>query len=585
MKRFTSILMALLSMTCVVRAQQYVSTEPANKNVVIEEFTGRNCGYCPIGHRITHELMEAHPGQVWAVNIHSQGSLSPTAYPNLNTSKSAVIAGAFPHDGIPMGVVNRSTASGLETSSFTSTTNQQLGQSAVCNVAGVARINPDTRAASITVEVYYTGNSTANQNYLTVYLIQDSILGAQSDYGNYNPSGWLNGQYVHMHALRDIITPNWGDAVTPTTQGTLVTKTYEYQIPETIGSPNPVEVKLQHINFIAFVTESQQGTPTRPILNACELEKSYITDQPIYPMVSNLTQMVAAQCSQTKTFTFEVTNIGTETLTSIHFNADIAGTSHPFVWTGELPSEGKTEVSFDMTIPYGTYSGTLAITEANGESFESSNAFHADSDEWPEVIETSDYTNIKLYIVQDQFGEQITWNIINSEGEIVAEGGPYQHLVGSGATQINVANITNIPTNECYLFRIYDSNEDGICCTYGNGYYYFKDASGNRFIEGSGDYGAMAKNLFSIHKPDYSLDETEASSVIVYPNPANSKVFVEGENIATVEVYNSFGQKLATVEGTENTTVDVASYENGVYLVRVITKEENVTTKKITIIH
>ena len=567
-----------------VKAQQYVSTEPANRNVIIEEFTGRGCQYCPDGHRIANEIMANNPNRVWAINVHA-GGYAMTSYPNFNTTDGNTIHGGFTISGYPTGVVNRSTAAGQNRGAWSGLANTQLNQQAECNVAGVARINLDTRVATITVEVYYTGNSSVNENYLTVAMLQDSILGSQSG-SSYNPSQIVNGTYCHMHVLRDVITPNaWGEAISPTTQGTLITKTYEYQIPESIGNPNGVAVNLDHIFFLAWVSERYQGTPTRPILTACKLVRSTVTDQPIYPMVSELHQQEVAQCSHTKGFSFMLTNIGTETLTSVKCHATIAGSSKDFEWTGELPSEGVTDVIFDMDIPNGTYSGTLAITEANGTPFESTMAFNAECDDWPEVIETNDFTDIRIYIVQDQFGEQITWNLINSSGEIIAEGGPYQHLVGSNATQINVAHITDMPTNECYLFRIYDSNEDGICCSHGEGYYYFKDSNGNRFIEGDGNYGAMAKELFSIHKSGYGVDETEASNIIVYPNPANSKIFVEGENIGTVEVYNSLGQKVATVDGSENTTVDVASYENGIYLVRVITGDDIITTKKITIIH
>ena len=567
-----------------VKAQQYVSTEPANRNVIIEEFTGRGCQYCPDGHRIANEIMANNPNRVWAINVHA-GGYAMTSYPNFNTTDGNTIHGGFTISGYPTGVVNRSTAAGQNRGAWSGLANTQLNQQAECNVAGVARINLDTRVATITVEVYYTGNSSVSENYLTVAMLQDSILGSQSG-SSYNPSQIVNGTYCHMHVLRDVITPNaWGEAISPTTQGTLITKTYEYQIPESIGNPNGVAVNLDHIFFLAWVSERYQGTPTRPILTACKLVRSTVTDQPIYPMISELHQQEVAQCSHTKGFSFMLTNIGTETLTSVKCHATIAGSSKDFEWTGELPSEGVTDVVFDMDIPNGTYSGTLAITEANGTPFESTLAFNAECDDWPEVIETNDFTDIRIYIVQDQFGEQITWNLINSSGEIIAEGGPYQHLVGSNATQINVAHITDMPTNECYLFRIYDSNEDGICCSHGEGYYYFKDSNGNRFIEGDGNYGAMAKELFSIHKSGYGVDETEASNIIVYPNPANSKIFVEGENIGTVEVYNSLGQKVATVDGSENTTVDVASYENGIYLVRVITGDDIITTKKITIIH
>ena len=77
-----------------LNAQQYVSTEPQNRNVIIEEFTGRNCGYCPDGHRIANQIMANNPGRVWAVNIHS-GDYSPFTYPNLNTDDGASITNGF----------------------------------------------------------------------------------------------------------------------------------------------------------------------------------------------------------------------------------------------------------------------------------------------------------------------------------------------------------------------------------------------------------------------------------------------------------------------------------------------------------
>ena len=569
-------------MTFMSKAQQYVSTEPANRNVILEEFTGRNCGYCTDGHRIANQIMAQNPGRVWAINVHT-GGYAPTSYPNFNTTASATIISGFSVSGYPSGVVNRTTSS--DRGQWSGQTNPQLNQASECNVAGIARINPDTRVATITVEVYYTGNSSYDENYLTVAMLQDSILGSQSDYGNYNPTQWLNGQYVHMHVLRDVITPTWGEAISPTSAGTLITKTYEYQIPEVIGNPNGVDVVLDHIIFLAWVSERYQGTATRPILTACELEKTTLTDEPIYPAMSAVNQVVAASCTLEKSFNFNVTNIGTETLTSIKFNALVGADSHEFEWTGELASGENTKVDFSMEIPFGDYTGTLSITEANGQAYESSMEFAAQSLEWAEISADGETTDIKLYIVQDQFGEQITWELINSAGDVVASGGPYSHLTGGPQTRPNLENITGLSTNECYLFRIYDSNANGICCNYGEGYYYMKDADGNRFIEGAGDYGAEDNQLFTIHKHGDGVNETEAASFNVYPNPANNKLYVDGEGVGAVEVYNSLGQKVITVEGTENTVVDVTSFENGVYVVRVITNEGNVSTKKVTIAH
>ena len=267
------IVLALIFFTLLpsfLKAQEYVSTQPQNRNVLIEEFTGRNCGYCPDGHRIANLIMANNPGRVWAVNIHA-GGYSPVTYPNMNTNDGTAITSGFGIGGFPAGHVNRSTAEDLGRNQWESHTNTQLAQQAEVNVAGFVTLNHTTRTANITVEVYYTANSSQSTNYLTIMMLQDSILGSQS--GNYyNPSQMLNGQYVHQHVLRDVVTSTWGDEISPTTAGTLITKNYTYQIPESIGVPNGVEVDLNNILFLAFVSEKYDGTPTRPILNVCEIE-------------------------------------------------------------------------------------------------------------------------------------------------------------------------------------------------------------------------------------------------------------------------------------------------------------------------
>lgn len=576
--------MALLSMTCMVKAQQFVSTEPANRNVILEEFTGRGCGYCTDGHRIANQIMASNPGRVWAINIHA-GGYAQTSYPNMITTDGNTIHGGFSISGYPTGVVNRTTSNGIDRGQWSGQANTQMSQASECNVAGIARINPDTRMATITVEVYYTGNSTVDENYLTVAMLQDSILGTQADYGNYNPSQWLNGQYVHMHILRDCITPAWGEAISPTTAGTLITKTYEYPIPESIGSPNGVDVILDHIFFLAWVSERYQGTPTRPILTACELEKTTLTDEPIYPTFSDVTQVVEASCSHMKTFNYELANIGTESLTSIKYTVEVDDATRDYEWTGELVSGDKTHASFDMEIPFGTFDATLSVTEVNGQAYEATVAFTAECAEWAEVEVEEDMTSLKIYIIQDQFGEQITWNIINSAGETVASGGPYQHLVGAGSTQVHVENVDNLAADDCYLFRIYDSNSNGICCNYGDGYYYIKDAAGNKIIEGAGDFGAVASEQISIKKKPDMVGDNTAAGLNIYPNPANNKIYVDGDDVSVVEVYNVLGQKVSMVEGTEKTTVDVTAFDNGVYVVRVVTNDGNVVTRKVTIVH
>ena len=59
--------------------EQFVSTEVSNKNVVIEEYTGINCGYCPDGHKRANEIAAANPGRVFVINVHV-GSYAANTY-------------------------------------------------------------------------------------------------------------------------------------------------------------------------------------------------------------------------------------------------------------------------------------------------------------------------------------------------------------------------------------------------------------------------------------------------------------------------------------------------------------------------
>ena len=516
MKKFTFALMALLAFTFSLKAQQYVSTEPANRNVILEEFTGRGCGYCTDGHRIANEIMANNPGRVWAINIHA-GGYAQTSYPNMITQDGNTIHGGFSISGYPTGVVNRSTSNGIDRGQWNSQANNQMNQASECNIAGMAVVNPETRIATITVEVYYTGNSTVDQNYLTVAMLQDSILGSQADYGNYNPTQWLNGQYVHMHILRDVISASaWGDPISPTTQGTLITQTYEYQIPESIGSPNGVNVDLNNIFFLAWVAERQQGNAYRPILTGCELDMVQGVDAPIYPTLKGINQVGGATCTHTKDVEINVQNIGTETLTSMTFEVEFEGETNTINWEGELPQYAVQKIGTTLEVPFGTYPVRVTITEANGEPMDKEITGSVNCIEWADVEIEGEEEELRLELMQDKFGNHITWEFTTPDGTVLGSGGPYTMLAAGTGTQMHIEYVT-VPVDECVMFTIYDQMGNGICCSYGHGYYIVKDSQSNVLFgdENDGEFGESASHLISVRGPQAMVEvgETEVSGV------------------------------------------------------------------------
>ena len=517
MKKFTFALMTLLAFTFSLKAQQYVSTEPANRNVIIEEFTGRGCGYCTDGHRVANQLMANNPGRLWAINIHA-GGYAQTTYPNMITQDGNTIHGGFSISGYPTGVVNRTTAAGQDRGQWGNIASQQLGQASECNVAGMAIVNPQTRVATITVEVYYTGNSSVDQNYLTVAMLQDSILGSQADYGNYNPTQWLNGQYVHMHILRDVVSESaWGDPISPTTQGTLITRTYSYQIPEVIGSPNGVDVDIDNIFFLAWVSERQQGNAYRPILTGCKLDMVQGSDEPIYPMIRSISQVGGATCTHTKNVEIKVQNGGTETLTALTIEAAVEGNNYSVEWEGSLQQYAIENIEIPVEVPFGNHAITVQITKANGQDIECVSVATLNCMEWAVLEIEGEEEQLRLDLMQDKYGAQITWNFTTSDGTVIASGGPYTTLAGGATvTQLNIEHIT-VPANECVTFTINDGGQNGICCSYGHGYYIVKDSQGNVIFgdENDGSFGSSASHLLSVRGPQATVEvgETEVSNV------------------------------------------------------------------------
>ena len=590
MKKFT-LMVVMLACLFRVSAQepQFVSKEQSTRNVLIEELTGRLCGYCPGGQKTVNAIVAKNPEKIFTVNIHAQSSLSPTNYPNLNTSKGASLFNAFIESGIPAAVVNRMEDNGkllkLHPSECASYVDAQLKETAEVNVAGQVVVNPVTRTATITVEAYYTADSKVENNYLTVIMMQDSIIGSQSGASS-NPEQVVGSEYCHMHTLRDIITDTWGDQIAPTTAGTLITKQYVYNIPETIGSPNGVDVDLDNIHFLAFITEKKNGSATEPILNVCSLDRVDGTDEAIYPFIKSFVQEDMITCTTEKKFTANIVNGGTEVLTSIKFELSV-GDEAPVAqeWTGELPVYGNIDVDMFADVPFGGALVKVKVVEANGVPFTFENSVMGVSEEWIQVElgDTDAKEEFKLELAQDRFGNQTTWQVIGHNDKVLASGGPYEMLPAAGI-KVHEEYFT-VKAGECMIFVIEDNVGNGITSpTFGQGYYKLYDSKGNLLIDSDGDFGFGEYHIIFVHGA-MSVEDVNASSYNVYPNPVKDVLTVTGEDMKQVTVYNALGQLVKSVNCNDNTVqINVNDLQNGMYFVNVISNNGTMTTSKVSVV-
>jgi hypothetical protein len=108
-----------------------------------------------------------------------------------------------------------------------------------------------------------------------------------------------------------------------------------------------------------------------------------------------------------------------------------------------------------------------------------------------EVAMTTAESNATFSITIDNYGSEISWDIKDGAGTLLAAGGPYAD--GAAGTQYT----TNIPllNNECYEITINDTYGDGILSPGG---YSLTDAAGTIIIqEVAPSFGYQAIEVFS----------------------------------------------------------------------------------------
>ena len=89
--------------------------------------------------------------------------------------------------------------------------------------------------------------------------------------------------------------------------------------------------------------------------------------------------------------------------------------------------------------------------------------------------------------------------------------------------------------------------------------------------------GQLTANFVSID----AVDETEGKSFTLWPNPASQTVYIDGVEADEVQVYNTLGQEVKTVRGTNE--ISVAELPQGIYLVRIRDEEGRIFMEKIMV--
>ena len=265
MKKILLILLSFLYIN--ICAQSLVDTVQHNKNVILEEFTGIHCTFCPDGHVIAQAIHSMFPQRVSLINIHTGSYAQPSiGEPDFRTPFGSALSSQSNLSGYPAGTINRHRFSfsqnggtALSRSDWQSATYTILSQLSPVNVASTAQYDTVTNELFIDVEIYYTDSQNVLYNYLNVAITQDSIIGPQSGAQTWNPNGIVPGPwqptYSHQHMLRHFVTGQSGQILDSITPGNFIHKRFTWQVPYDI---NDIPVVIKDLNVVCFVTDQSQ---------------------------------------------------------------------------------------------------------------------------------------------------------------------------------------------------------------------------------------------------------------------------------------------------------------------------------------
>lgn len=407
---------------------------------------------------------------------------------------------------------------------------------------------------TVHVEGYYTADVDAQQNLLTVALTQNNIRGPQS-------GGGVGSDYLHQHMLRDYLTPLWGDTISDCTEGSFFTKDYTYAVPENI---NDVAVDPAELEVIVFVandkTDVLNVTGVKPVCEGLEL-----------PLAAEIS---AYRIPVQGTYGFNfyelyLRNKSNEPLTSALFDITVNGTTIQSSWEGEIAplATSYIKIAIDQSsLIESSNDYSIHLTELNGESYDGNTI----EGTFSAPAKTTPLTYIELRT--DLYADENTWRIIDADGNIVYNFGPYETNL-----QKVYNEVAELESDKTYCFEVTDAWANGVQSP--RGYYKLQDDSNGLVaqqleITGHGYRSffttSITAGLQSLTAPNtfaVAYDK-QAQQITITPAMATQEY--------AVAIYDIAG--LLIGQGTNVKAISIPSH--GIYIVQIVA-DQNINTFKL----
>ncbi|WP_127844779.1 T9SS type A sorting domain-containing protein [Psychroflexus aestuariivivens] len=271
--------------------------------------------------------------------------------------------------------------------------------------------------------------------------------------------------------------------------------------------------------------------------------------------------------------TFQVINTGVNIITSATLTYQL-GNGQQFTenWSGNLEN-GESEEIASPVLSLSTGTNLIADIEINGITDENLNNNTANI-ELP-VSDLFDTEQVSLTLVTDNYANETTWEFVDSNGNVIAQNGAL-----SDAT--SYTDFFDVNEDECYTFRIFDAQNDGICCFFGEGSFILETSEGELIYSG-GEFSDEDSVEFRIGE-SLSSEDFETESVSIYPNPTSEFIEISTsiETEFDVQVFDMNGKILMNLDNLNSNKIDLSELASGIYFVKLQSENQrNSITKKI----
>ncbi len=181
------------------------SFPPAQKSILIGEFSGIRCTNCPDGAQTIHEILDIYPDSVIAVSFHPRGEMLTSAIDGFSISckEAAEYYKYFERPDLPSACVNFGETTGNRSKWLENVVNA-VSQEPSFDLYLRSHFDSSTRELSVDYNVGFRSVSGAPVNII-LWIVENGIVGPQK-YG----SDQIN-DYVHNHVLRCAIGDVWGE--------------------------------------------------------------------------------------------------------------------------------------------------------------------------------------------------------------------------------------------------------------------------------------------------------------------------------------------------------------------------------------